>query len=73
MTPSTNKLFASEIVGCLGEGRGPTVKELFSVAERIWADGGADRSAFGWGSLPIDSLSKLQALRAAQLALCGVQ
>lgn len=68
---SINPLFASEVVDCVAEGRDPSPEELFSVARRIWADGAAERSAFAWGKLPIDSPDRVEALRAAQLALCG--
>jgi hypothetical protein len=66
-----SRLFASEVVSCVSEGRDPTVHELFAVAERIWVEGADQRSAFGWGSLSTASSERLGALRAAQLALCG--
>jgi hypothetical protein len=72
MTASFSPLFADEVVRCMGEGRDPSIQELGRVAERIWTDGGANRSAFGWRHLSPASLARLSALRAAQLALCGV-
>jgi len=71
MTISVSKLFASEVVSCVSEGRDPTVHKLFAVAERIWVEGADERSAFGWGSLSTVSPDRLGVLRAAQLALCG--
>ena len=71
VTISINPLFANEVVDCVAEGRDPTLHELFSVAQRIWAEGAADRSAFAWGKLPTSSPARVDALRAAQLALCG--
>lgn len=68
---SINPLFADEVVECIAEGRDPSLEELFTVAQRIWADGAADRSAFAWGKLPAASPDRVEALRAAQLALCG--
>lgn len=72
MTVSFSPLFADEVVGCVGEGRDPSPQELSSVAERIWSDGGANRSAFAWSDLSQASFARRHALRAAQLALCGV-
>ena len=69
MAVSINPLFKSEVVECMSEGRSPTIRELYDVAERIWSDGGADRSAFAWDSLP--RTDSLPSLRAAHLALCG--
>lgn len=71
ITVSISPLFADEVVDCMGEGRAPTVRELFRVAERIWSDGGADRSAFAWKSLSVVSVARCDAMRAAHLALCG--
>lgn len=35
MTVSNSPLFANEVVDCVGEGRDPSIQELFIVAERI--------------------------------------
>jgi hypothetical protein len=71
VTGSKSPLFPSEIVECLSDGRGPSVAELFSVAERIWVDVGPDRSAFDWGQLPPAAPDRLSAVRAALFALSG--
>jgi len=47
------------------------LQELFRVAQRIWSDGAADRSAFRWGRLAPTDTEKLLALRAAHIALSG--
>ncbi|PAX06383.1 hypothetical protein CKY28_17425 [Sphingomonas lenta] len=66
-----DRVFAAELVACIGEAREPTVPELFSVAERVWVEGAAERSAFAWGRLPSAHPDRVTALRAAQAALCG--
>lgn len=71
MTISINPLFANEVVDCVAEGRDPTLQELCVVAQRIWVDGAANRSAFAWATLPTTSPGRVGALRAARLALCG--
>lgn len=64
-------LFADAIINCIANACDPTVQELFSVAERIWTDGAAQRSVFDWDTLQPESAERLMAVRAAQLALCG--
>ena len=49
MTMSNSPLMPDEIIECMGTGRNPTVQELYAVAERIWTDGSAGRSALSWG------------------------
>ena len=71
MTLSTSPLMPDQVVECISTGRDPTLQELFEVAERMWTDGAAGRSAFGWGRLPPDSSDRLTALHGAQLALSG--
>ena len=71
MTHSVAPLIADQLVGCIANDRDPTVGELFAVAERLWTEGSAGRSAFAWGRLPPDSIARPIALRAAQLALSG--
>lgn len=71
VTQGPDSMFAPELVRCIGAGRDPTVDELFTVASRVWADGAASRSAFVWGQLPPEHPEKVEALRAAQIALCG--
>ena len=68
---SISPIFDDAVIDCVASDRAPTVQELFHVAERIWADGAADRSAFRWGSLAPTDPDKLMSLRAAQLALLG--
>ncbi|WP_245841912.1 hypothetical protein [Sphingomonas lenta] len=41
------------------------------MAERVWVEGAAERSAFAWGRLPSAHPDRVTALRAAQAALCG--
>lgn len=64
MTVPLSALFAREAVACMSEGRDPTVRELFVVAQRIWVDGADRRSAFAWGWLPAASPDRLASLRA---------
>lgn len=71
MTISISPLMPEEVIDCMASGRDPTVQELFAIAERIWTDGAAGRSAFSWGRLPPDSGARLNALRGAHLALSG--
>lgn len=68
---SRNRLFDDAVIDCVASDRGPTVQELVRVAERIWAEGAADRSAFRWDRLPASDPDKLMSLRAAQAALLG--
>ena len=70
MTVSASTL-PSEFIACVSEGREATIRELHAVAERIWADGASERSAFAWGTLSIASPQRLAALQAAHLALRG--
>lgn len=71
MTMSTTPLIPDQLVDCMANGRDPTVQELFTIAEWIWTDGAAGRSAFSWGRLHPASGDRLQALRGAHLALSG--
>lgn len=71
MTVSMNPLFLNEVVDCMAEGKHPTADELLIVAERIWSDGGAERSAFAWGKLGVTEPERVRAMRSAELALCG--
>lgn len=68
---SINSLFDDAVIDCMASDRAPTLEELFHVAERIWADGAADRSAFRWKHLAATDPEKLMSLRAAQTALLG--
>ena len=68
---SINPLFEDAVIDCVATNREPSVQELFRVAQRIWSDAAADRSAFRWGRLASSDTEKLHALRAAQIALCG--
>lgn len=68
---SINALFDDAVIDCVATDRAPTVQELFHVAERIWAEGGADRLAFRWVCLAPTDPDRLTALRAAQVALVG--
>ena len=71
MSASTGPLMPEQLVDCIATGREPTVHELFAVAERMWIDGAAERSAFAWDRLAPDAGERLIALRGAQLALSG--
>ncbi len=68
---SINPLFDDAVIDCMASDRAPTLQELLHVAERIWADGAADRSAFRWKRLEATDPEKLMSLRAAQTALLG--
>lgn len=68
MARSGSLLFDDAIIGCITEGRNPTVYELFSVGARIWVDAAADRSLSDWDTLPI--AEQIMVLQRAQLALC---
>jgi hypothetical protein len=39
-------LFVDAVIDCMGKGRAPTPEEMMIVAQRIWSDGAACRSAF---------------------------
>lgn len=71
MTRSFNPLFAHEVIECVSEGRSPTTPELFRLAERIWREGAAERSAFAWGQLASSDPERLCSLRAAVAAAVG--
>ena len=63
--------FAAEIIACIREGREPSVRELFQVAEHIQRDIQGAASAFSWGGRTDDSSERLLSLRVAQAALTG--
>lgn len=69
---TTTSLVPDQLVDCIASGREPTVAELFAVAERIWTESAAERSAFDWSRLVPTSSYRLTALRGAQAALTGV-
>ncbi len=71
MTVSATSLMSDQLVDCMANGRDPTARELFDVAERIWTDGAAERSTFSWEDLHPKSSDRLIAFRSAQLALSG--
>jgi hypothetical protein len=68
---SISPVFDDAVIDCMASDRAPTIRELIHVAERIWAEGAADRSALRWGCLAPPDLGKLMSLRAAQVALLG--
>ncbi|GGB43642.1 hypothetical protein GCM10011380_36350 [Sphingomonas metalli] len=68
---SANTLFDDAVIDCVAGDRAPTVQELFHVAEVIWTEGAADRSAFRWDCLAPTDPGKLMSLRAAQAAMLG--
>jgi hypothetical protein len=68
---SLSPLVPDELVDCIASGRDPTLTELFTLAESIWTEGAAERSAFAWGELQPASTDRQFALRAAHLALRG--
>ena len=71
MTRSVNPLFANEIIECISEARSPTPQELARLAERIWEESGAERSAFAWSDLSSSDPERMCALRAAAVAAAG--
>lgn len=68
-----NPLFADEIIECVSEARSPTSQELSRLAERIWEESSAERSAFAWGDLLPSDPERLCALRAAEVATAGAR
>jgi|GEM_PF-3609267 len=64
-------MFAPALVRCIGDGRDPSVDELFTVARQIWAEGQQERSAFAWDRLAPAHPDKVGALRMAQASLSG--
>jgi hypothetical protein len=73
MSRSTSPLFVDAVIDCMGGGRAPTPEEMMIVAQRIWSDGAASRSAFSWNSLSVSSPDRLGSMLAAGLALHGSQ
>ena len=71
MSRSISPLFVDAVIDCMGEGRAPTHEEMMIVAQHIWSDGAASRSAFAWNSLSVSSPDRLCSMRAAGLALRG--
>lgn len=71
VTRSCNSLFPHEVIECVSEGRDPTAQELRRLAERIWQESAADRSAFAWGRLAPFDPERLCCLRAAMIAARG--
>jgi hypothetical protein len=71
MSRSTSPLFVDAVVDCLSEGRAPTHEETIIVAQRIWSEGAASRSAFSWNSLSVSAPDRLSSMLAAGLALRG--
>lgn len=71
MTTSTSPLMPDQLINCMANGRDPTIQEMSDIAERIWTDGAAGRSAFSWADLPPKSDDRLAAFRGAKLALVG--
>lgn len=65
-----NPLFAEEVINCVAEDRAPTVRELYSVAERIRRDAGM-RPVFDWDGPSAGREEECLLLRAAHAALCG--
>ena len=47
---SLSPMFDDAVINCVASDRASTVQKLFHVAELIWAEGAADRSAFRWGT-----------------------
>lgn len=62
-----------QLIDCVAHDRDPTIAELLDVAGRIWVEAGVDRSAFAWGRLPPASDDRALAVRAALVALRGVE
>lgn len=64
-------IFAPELIRCVAEGHKPNVAELFSVACRVWVEGAAERSVFGWDRLSPEHPDRVRALRVALAAMAG--
>lgn len=73
MARSTSPLFPDAVIDCVGEGRAATEEEIMVVAQRIWSDGAATRSAFLWNTLAASSPDRLGSIRPAGLALHGTR
>lgn len=71
MAHGRQEIFPEALIACIAAGRDPTVQELFALAERVWIDGGAARSVFGWHELPPAHVERLQSIRTARIALSG--
>jgi hypothetical protein len=61
------------LISCVATGRDPTVPELFDLAERMWTESAADRSAFAWGELHPACTDRVVALRSALVAFSGIE
>ncbi|TPG13172.1 hypothetical protein EAH84_07165 [Sphingomonas oligophenolica] len=70
-TTPASLLTAAVVAACIGSDRSPTVQELDRLAERIWIETGAERSAFGWGRLQPSLDDRVMALRAALVSMTG--
>ena len=71
MSASMHPSVPEQLVDCIASGRKPTVHELFALAERMWIDRAAERSAFAWDRLALDASERLIAVRRAQIAFTG--
>jgi hypothetical protein len=70
MSEFDRRLFALEVVDCVGNDRAPSIQELYSLADRIGRDAGL-RPMFDWSNEPPDLVDRVFLLRAAHLALHG--
>lgn len=68
---SVSPLMPDCLIECVATGRDPTDDEVLSMAQRMWIDGAATRSAFAWGALPASSSDRAKAVRCARAALIG--
>ena len=71
MPGSNSTLFPGDLIDVIGQDRTPTLRELITLARRIWGDGEASRVTAAWSQLPRTSADRVWCLQAARLALCG--
>ncbi len=62
---------SAALIDCIARNRAPSVRELDSLAARIWIEGRAERSGFAWGQLEPSSVDRVVALRTALAASKG--
>lgn len=68
---SASPLMPDQLIDCVATGRIPTAADLDHVAERMWREGAAHRSAFAWGEMSPNATDRILALRSAVMALQG--
>ncbi len=62
---------SAALVDCIAHNRAPSVRELDSMAARIWTESGPARSGFAWKRLEASCVDRVAALRLALAAANG--